>query len=161
MRQAAEGGAPGRGHAPAEAVDCAVQRKVWLSHDIDGGALPGLDSGKIVLAEIADRIPMLGVDDGEEGMAGICELPGGDLERSDPAVGWRTHGRFVEVALGKRQCRSRPVQLRLSGLRAGDGLARLYGKLPRSFERNSRGFLGGARLINGAKRSKVLAASSS
>jgi hypothetical protein len=65
MRKAAKCGADIRGHTPAEAVDRAAHRAVWLRHDVDGRALSRLDSFEVGLAEIADRIPVLGVDDRE------------------------------------------------------------------------------------------------
>jgi hypothetical protein len=47
-----------------------------LRHDVDRRALPRLDSREVGLAEIADRIPVLGVDDREQRVAGGGELPG-------------------------------------------------------------------------------------
>ena len=148
MRQASESRAHSRSHAPTEAIDCSAQRKAWLRHHEDSRTLPRLNPSEIGLAEIADRIPMLGVDDGEKRMTGIGELPRGDLERGDAAVAWRANCCLAEVALSNRERRTRPVQLRQGGLCAGDGLPSFRCHLPRPVERNPSRFLGGSRLID-------------
>src|SRR5258705_10961363 len=102
MREAANRGADIRRHTPTEAVDLAAQRTAWLRHHVDGRALPRLHSREVRLAEIADRIPVLGVDNREQRVAGGGELPGGDIERGDPAIARCTHDRLVEVALCER-----------------------------------------------------------
>src|SRR5262249_2217102 len=114
----------------------------------DGGALPGLDPGEIGLAKIANRVPMLGVDDSKERMTSTCEFASGDLERGDSTVAWRTHCSLVEVALRKRERCARVVQLCFGGLWPGDALAGLCGKQPRPIECDLRGRFGGTRLIN-------------
>src|SRR5215470_7489370 len=125
MREAAKCGADIRRHTPAQAVDLAAHRAVWLRHDVDGRALTRLDSGEVGLAEIADRIPVLGVDDREQRVAGGGELTGGDVERGDPAIAGGAYDRFVQVAFRESERRTRAFQLRLARLGANDGLARL------------------------------------
>jgi len=105
VREAPKRGADIRRHTPAKAVDLAAHRAVWLCHDIDGRRLPRLDPGKVGLAEIADRIPVLGVDDREQRAAGGSKLTGRDVERGDPAIAGRPYNRFVQIAL--RQCERR------------------------------------------------------
>src|SRR5262249_16612658 len=99
MRKAAECGTHVRRDTPAEAVDLAAHRAAWLRHHVDGRLLSRLDSRQVGLAEIADRIPMLGVDDREQRVAGRGELTGGDVERGDPAIAGSADDRLVKVAL--------------------------------------------------------------
>ena len=148
MRQAANRGAYIRRHTPAEAVDLAAQRAAWLRHHVDGRALSRLHSREVGLAEIADRIPVLGVDDREQRVAGGGELPSCDVERGDPAIAGRTHDRLVEVALRQCERRARALQLRLGGLGVGNGLARLVGLQLRLLQRDLRGALRRARLVD-------------
>ena len=148
MRQADNRGAHIRRHTPAEAVDLAAQRAAWLRHHVDGRALPRLHSREVGLAEIADRVPVLGVDDREQRVAGGGELPSGDVERGDPAIAGCTHDRLVEVALCERERRARAFQLRLGGLGVGDGLARLVRLQLRLLQRDLRGALRRARLVD-------------
>src|SRR6516225_6042577 len=131
MREAAKCGADIRGDTPAEAVDLAAHRAVWLRHDVDGSALSRLDSCEVGLAEIADRIPVLGVDDRKQRVSGRGELTGSDVKRGDPAIAGRADDRLVEVALRQRERRAGTLQLRLGGLGVGDGLARLVRLQPR------------------------------
>src|SRR5262245_26210325 len=103
MRQASEGGADIRGHTPAETFDLAAQRKAWLRHHIDGRTLPRRDPGEVRLAEIADRIPLLGVDDGEDRVPRARKLAGGNLECRDSAVAGCAYHRLLQVALRQRE----------------------------------------------------------
>src|SRR5215467_5160434 len=99
MREPPNRGADIRRHTPAETVDLAGHGAARLRHHIDRRALPRLDAREVGLAKIADRIPVLGVDYREQWMAGRGELPGGDIERGDPAVAGRAHDRLVQIAL--------------------------------------------------------------
>ena len=126
----------------------AAQRAAWLRHHVDGRALPRLHSREVGLAEIADRIPVLGVDDREQRVAGGGELPGGDVERGDPAIAGCAHDRLIEVALRERERRARAFQLRLGGLGVGNGLARLVRLQLRLLQRDLRGALRRARLVD-------------
>src|SRR6516164_10646702 len=148
MREAAKCGADIRRHTPAEAVDLAAQRAVWLRHDVDRRALPRLDSCEVGLAEIADRVPVLGVDDREQRVAGGGELPGGDVERGDPAIAGRAYDRFVEVAFREGERRTRAFELRLGGLGINDGLARLVRLQPGLLQRDLCSALRCARLVD-------------
>ena len=82
MREATKCGADIRRDTPAQAVDRAAHRAARLSHHIDGCALPWRDPREVGLAEIAYRIPVLGVDDREQRVAGSGKLPGSDVERT-------------------------------------------------------------------------------
>ncbi len=91
---------------------------------------------------------MLGVDDREQRDADGRELPGGNVERGDPAIAGRPHDRLVQVALGESERGARAFQLRLGGLGVGDGLARLVRLQLRLLQRDLRGALRGARLVD-------------
>src|SRR5277367_1101417 len=116
MWQAAKRGADIRRYTPAEAVDLAGHGAARLRQHVDRRALPRLDPREVSLAEVADRIPVFGVDDREQRVAGRGELPGGDVEGSDPAVAGRANDRLVQVAFRERERRARAFQLRLGGL---------------------------------------------
>src|SRR6266852_5682931 len=146
MREAAKRGADIRRYTPAEAIDLAGHGAARLSHYVDRRALPWLDAREVRLAEIADRIPVLGVDDRKQRVAGGGELPSGDVERGDPAIAGRAHDRLVQVALGEGERRARAFQLRLGGLGVGDGLARLVRLQLRLLQRDLSGALRRARL---------------
>src|SRR5208282_310329 len=81
-------------------------------------------------------------------MAGRGELPGSDVERGDPAIAWRAHYCLVQVALGQGERRTRAFQLRLGVLRVDDGVARLVRLQLGLLQRDLRGALRGARLVD-------------
>src|SRR5215472_5088879 len=143
MREAAKCGADIRRHTPAEAVDLTAHRAVWLRHDVDGSTLPRLDTWQVGLAEVADRVPVLGVDDREQRVASRGELTGSDVKRGDPAIARRADDRFVEVAFCEGERRTRTFQFRLDGLGVDDRLARLVRLKPRLLQRDLCGALRG------------------
>jgi hypothetical protein len=85
------------------------------------------DSAQVGLAEIADCVPVLGVDDREERVAGRGELAGSDVESSYPAVARRMHDRLVQVALREGEGDARGFQVRCNRLRARYPLTRFGG----------------------------------
>src|SRR5262245_6051948 len=148
MRQAAERGADIGRHAPAKTFDLAAQRTAWCCHDEDRRALPRLDPVEVSLTEVADRVPLLGVDDGEEWVASGRKFSSSDFERSDPTIAGCAHGCLVQVALREAKRRPQTFQLCLGGLDAGDGLVRLSGLQLRLLVCNLRCVLGRTRLVD-------------
>src|SRR5262249_55896288 len=114
----------------------------------DATALPRPEPSEVGLTEVTDRIPLLGVDDGEERVAGGRKFSSSDFERSDPTVAGCAHGCLVQVAFREGERRPQTFQLCLGGLDARDGLARLSSLQLRLLVGNLRCVLIGAGLVD-------------
>src|SRR5262249_17495338 len=91
---------------------------------------------------------LFGVNDREDRVPGARKLPSSDLERRDSAIAGCAYHCLVQVALCEGECRTRTFQFGLDRFGARDPLASLCSLQPRLLERNLRGALGGAGLIN-------------
>jgi hypothetical protein len=121
----------GKGHglirrdAAAQAFDRAMQWMVWGRQGIDGRPLAGRDAAKKGFAKIADRIPVLRIDDGEQRLACHREFTLDDIQRGDLAVAGRAGHGEPQITLSQRERRPRRLQLGFQRLGALDCLPRL------------------------------------
>jgi hypothetical protein len=89
----------------SETLDVSFQRMILLGEQPDARWITHRDLRELRLAEIADRVPLVGLDEGKERPPGRGECALGNIEADDEPIEGCAKGRVLEVPLGQRQSR--------------------------------------------------------